>query len=60
MLHFLFPEGTLITPGGAFVNLDVKFQDGFEEIYRTMSSPDGSSIMVGGIQIPTQYGPHLL
>ena len=58
---FSFPEGTLITPGGAFVNLDVKFQDGFEEIYGgTMSSPDGSSIMVGGIQIPTQYGPHLV
>jgi plastocyanin len=57
---FSFPEGTLTTPGGAFVNLDVKFQDGFEEIYGgTMPSPDGSSIMVGGISIPTQYGPHL-
>lgn len=57
---FSFPEGTLITPGGAFVNLDVKFQDDSEEIYGgTMSSPDGSSTMLGGIQIPTQYGPHL-
>ena len=57
---FSFPDGTLITPGGAFVNLDVKFQDGFEEIYGgIMSSPDGSGTMVGGIQIPTQYGPHL-
>ncbi|MDE1770427.1 MAG: hypothetical protein KGI28_07755 [Thaumarchaeota archaeon] len=57
---FSFPEGTLITPGGAFVNLDVKFQDDSEEIYGgTMSSPDGSSIMVGGISIPTQYGPHV-
>jgi plastocyanin len=56
---FSFPEGTLITPGGAFVNLDVKFQDDFEEIYGgTMSSPVGSE-MLGGIPTPTQYGPHL-
>jgi hypothetical protein len=57
---FSFPEGTLITPGGAFVNLDVKFQDNSEEIYGgTMSSPEGSSTMIGGIQTPTPYGPHL-
>ena len=56
---FSFPEGTLTTPGGAFVNLYVKFQDGFEEIYGgTTSNPDGSG-SVGGISIPTQYGPHL-
>lgn len=56
---FSFPEGTLATPGGAFVNLDVKFQDGFEEIYGgTTYNPDGSG-SVGGISIPTQYGPHL-
>lgn len=56
---FSFPEGTLTTPGGAFVNLDVKFQDGFEEIYGgTTSDPNGSG-SVGGISIPTQYGPHL-
>lgn len=56
---FSFPEGTLATPGGAFINLDVKFQDGFEEIYGgTTSNPDGSG-GEGGIPIPTQYGPHL-
>lgn len=56
---FSFPEGTLVTPGGAFVNLDVKFQDGFEEIYGgIMSNLDGSG-SAGGIPIPTPYGPHL-
>ena len=56
---FSFPEGTLTTPGGAFVNLDVKFQDGTEEIYGgTKTNPDGSG-MSGGISIPTEYGPHL-
>ncbi|CUR51399.1 protein of unknown function [Nitrosotalea devaniterrae] len=56
---FSFPEGTLTTPGGAFVNLDVKFQDGSEEIYGgTTSNPDGSG-MAGGIPTPTQYGPHV-
>ena len=56
---FSFPEGTLITPGGAFVTLDVKFQDGNEEIYGgTKTNPDGSG-MGGGISVPTMYGPHM-
>ncbi|MGI0066334.1 MAG: hypothetical protein ACREAT_06210, partial [Nitrosotalea sp.] len=47
------------TPGGAFVNLDVKFQDGSEEIYGgTKTNPDGSG-MGGGIAIPTLFGPHM-
>lgn len=57
---FSFPEGTLTTPGGAFVNLDVKFQDGSEEIYGgTVSNPDGSGTIIGGIPIPATTGPHL-
>lgn len=57
---FSFPEGTLITPSGAFVNLDVKFQDGNEEIYGgTTKTPDDSGTMLGGISIPAAYGPHL-
>jgi hypothetical protein len=57
---FSFPEGTLFTPGGAFVNLDVRFQDGYEEIYGgTTKTPDGSGTMLSGISIPTSSGPHL-
>lgn len=50
---FAFPEGTLVTPGGAFVVLDIKFQDGMEEVY-------GKHILneFGGIPVPTPYGPH--
>ncbi len=56
---FAFPEGVMNTPGGAFIMLDVKFPDGFEEIYgENKKNPDGSGAM-GGIGIPTQYGPHL-
>ncbi|MGI0087487.1 MAG: hypothetical protein ACREBI_05965 [Nitrosotalea sp.] len=51
---FTFPEGTMITPGGAFVMLDVKFSDGFEEIYGTHAANE-----FGGILVPTPYGPHL-
>lgn len=50
---FAFPEGTLVTPGGAFVVLDVKFQDGMEEVYGKYTLNE-----VGGIPVPTQYGPH--
>lgn len=51
---FTFPAGTMITPGGAFVMLDMKFPDGFEEIYGTHTANE-----FGGIPLPTQYGPHL-
>ena len=51
---FAFPWGTMITPGGAFVMLDVKFPDGFEEIYGTHTANE-----FGGIPVPTQFGPHL-
>lgn len=51
---FIFPWGTMITPGGAFVMLDMKFPDSFEEIYGTHTTNE-----FGGIPLPTQYGPHL-
>lgn len=51
---FTFPAGTMTTPGGAFVMLDIKFHDGFEEIYGTNTGNE-----FGGILIPTQYGPHV-
>ncbi|WP_166390020.1 hypothetical protein [Candidatus Nitrosotalea sp. TS] len=51
---FTFPAGTMITPGGAFVMLDMKFPDSFEEIYGTHTANE-----FGGIPLPTQYGPHL-
>ena len=51
---FIFPWGTMITPGGAFVMLDMKFPDSFEEIYGTHTANE-----FGGIPLPTQYGPHL-
>lgn len=53
-ITFTFPAGTMITPGGAFVMLDLKFPDGFEEIYGTHTTNEFS-----GIPTPTQYGPHL-
>ncbi|MDE1839193.1 MAG: hypothetical protein KGH87_04650 [Thaumarchaeota archaeon] len=57
---FSFPEGTLITPGGAFVNLDVKFKDGLEEIYGgTALVQNGTVTKISGISIPAQYGPHV-
>ena len=56
---FAFPEGVMNTPGGSFIMLDVKFPDGSEEIYgENKKNPDGSGAL-GGIGIPTQYGPHL-
>ncbi|HYL66862.1 MAG TPA: hypothetical protein VEU72_06875 [Nitrosopumilaceae archaeon] len=56
---FAFPEGTMNTPGGSFIMLDIKFQDGSQEIYgENKKNPDGSGA-IGGIEIPTQYGPHL-
>ncbi len=40
---FTFPDGTNSTPGGAFVTLDLKFSDGFEETYGKQTiNPDGS------------------
>ena len=55
---FAFPEGTMNTPGGSFIMLDMKFQDGSQEIYgENKINPDGSGA-IGGIGIPTQYGPH--
>jgi len=57
---FAFPQGTLITPGGSFVMLDMKFQDGFEEVYGGRAlTRSGTATMIGGIPIPTQYGPHV-
>lgn len=54
---FAFPQGVMTTPGGAFIMLDMKFQDGPQETYgENKINPDGSGA-IGGIQIPTQYGP---
>lgn len=50
---FAFTEGTLVTPGGAFVVLDIKFQDGIEEVYGKHALNE-----FGGIPVPTPYGPH--
>ncbi len=55
---FTFPEGTMPTPGGALVALDLKFQDGFEETYGKQTvNPDGSG-SGSGIPVPSQYGLH--
>lgn len=55
---FAFPQGTLNTPGASFVMLDMKFHDGFEEIYGgTALYQNGTATKFGGIPIPTQYGP---
>jgi hypothetical protein len=55
---FSFPQGTMATPGGAFVMLEMKFQDRSIETYgENKINPDGSGAM-GGIPIPTPYGPH--
>lgn len=57
---FAFPQGSLNTPGASFVMLDMKFHDGFEEIYGgTALVQNGTATMIGGIPIPTQYGPHV-
>ena len=57
---FAFPQGTLNTPGASFVMLDMKFHDGFEEIYGgTALDQNGTAIKFGGIPIPTQYGPRV-
>jgi hypothetical protein len=54
---FAFPQGTVITPGGGFIMLDVKFHDGSQEIYgENKINLDGSGT-IGGIPVPTQYGP---
>jgi hypothetical protein len=54
---FVFPQGVMITPGGAFIMLDMKFQDGPHETYGENKKNPDDSVEVGGIQIPTQYGP---
>ena len=57
---FAFPQGSLITPGSSFVMLDMKFHDGFEETYGgTALVQNGTVTKIGGIPIPTQYGPHV-
>ncbi|HEU5487849.1 MAG TPA: hypothetical protein VFV16_03400, partial [Candidatus Nitrosotalea sp.] len=57
---FAFPQGTLNTPGASFVMLDMKFHDGFEEIYGgTALDQNGTAIKFGGIPIPTQHGPRV-
>ena len=57
---FAFPQGSLITPGGGFLMLDMTFPDGSEEIYGGKALvQNGSATEISGIQIPTQYGPHL-
>jgi len=57
---FAFPQGTLNTPGASFVMLDMKFHDGFEEIYGgTALDQNGTATKFGGIPIPTQYGPRV-
>lgn len=50
---FTFPDGTIDTPGGSTVLLDVKFDDGFEETYGFHTAHE-----LVGIPVPTQYGPH--
>ena len=57
---FAYPQGSLNTPGGSFVMLDMQFQDGFEEIYGgTALVQNGTVTQIGGIPIPTQYGPRV-
>ncbi|MDC8451397.1 MAG: hypothetical protein LV477_00655 [Candidatus Nitrosotalea sp.] len=57
---FAFPQGSLSTPGGGFLMLDMTFPDGSEEIYGGKALvQNGSATEISGIQIPTQYGPHL-
>jgi hypothetical protein len=50
---FTFPDGTIVTPGGSTVLLDIKFNDGFEETYGSHTEHE-----LAGIPVPTQYGPH--
>ncbi len=50
---FTFPDGTIDTPGGSTVLLDVKFDDGFEETYGFHTAHE-----LVGIPVPTQYSPH--
>lgn len=55
---FAFPEGIMITPGGDLMMLDIQFPDGSQEIYgENVLNHDGSRNL-GGILIPTPYGPH--
>ncbi|MHB8545917.1 MAG: hypothetical protein ACYDAJ_04050 [Nitrosotalea sp.] len=54
---FAFPQGVITTPGGAFIMLDMKFPDGSHEIYGENKINQDGSWAMGGIQIPTQYGP---
>ncbi len=54
---FTFPKGVMTTPGGAFIMLDMKFQDDLHETYGESKINQDGSWAMGGIQIPTQYGP---
>ncbi len=54
---FAFPEGTMNTPGGSFIMLDIKFPDGSEEIYGHHEENPGGSGSVSGIRVPTTTGP---
>lgn len=56
---FIFPEGILNTPGGSFVPLDIKFTDGFEEIYGGIVKFSDNVTGDSGISIPTMYGPSI-
>lgn len=51
---FTFPGGTQDTSGGAVIMLDVKFQDGFEEIYDMQATDEFK-----GINVPSQHGSHM-
>lgn len=51
---FTFPAGTFLTPGGAIVMLEMRFQDGYAETYGSHTANGGS-----GILVPAKYGPHL-
>jgi hypothetical protein len=50
---YTFPDGTIDTPGGSTILLDLKFEDGFEETYGFHTAHE-----LVGIPVPTQYGPH--
>ena len=54
---FTFPKGVMTTPGGAFIMLDMKFQDNLHETYGESKINQDGSWAMGRIQIPTQYGP---